>query len=182
MSTEQRIGDWLQVRSGRQFWPLDPRADEIDIDDIAWALSHQCRFSGHVSKFYSVAEHCVRVSYLVPPEDALWALLHDASEAYLIDLPKPLKALPEFAGYRAAEDAVMAAVCERFGLPVEMPETVVRADYVHLCAEARDLMPELNSWWQRCAEPLPWTVEPWTAEEARARFLARFGELTEAPQ
>src|ERR1039457_118422 len=81
--------------SGLRFWPLDPNPEKILIDDIAHALAHQCRFGGHASRFYSVAEHSVHVSRLCPPEDALWGLLHDASEAYLVDLPRPLKQLPE---------------------------------------------------------------------------------------
>ena len=74
-----------------------PNPDDIRIEDIAHALSNQCRFAGHAREFYSVAEHSVHVSQLCLPEHALWGLLHDASEAYLVDLPRPLKLLPEFA-------------------------------------------------------------------------------------
>src|ERR1017187_10636100 len=73
--------------SGIHFWPLLPNPADIRIEDIAHALSNQCRFAGHAREFYSVAEHSVRVSQLCPPEDALWGLLHDASEAYLTDVP-----------------------------------------------------------------------------------------------
>lgn len=87
---DKRRGDWMMTYSGRAFWPLDPRADEIDPLDIAHALSMLCRYGGHVRRFYSVAEHCVLMSHAVAPEHALWALLHDATEAYMVDLPRPI--------------------------------------------------------------------------------------------
>lgn len=111
----RRAGDWVLMPSGRPFWPIDPRADEIDIEDIAFSLSHLCRFGGHCKRFYSVAEHSVYVSRLVSPEAALWGLLHDASEAYVGDMPRPLKRmLPEFV---MMEGKVQQAVAERFSLP-----------------------------------------------------------------
>jgi hypothetical protein len=63
-------GNWIQTFTGRQYWPLDPREGDVYIEDIAHALSLQCRFTGHCRSFYSVAEHCVRVSHVVPSEDA----------------------------------------------------------------------------------------------------------------
>lgn len=116
ISSSVRRGDWLQTHTGVHFYPLDPRPEEIDITDIAHSLALQCRWAGHVKQHYSVAEHCVRVSRIVPKEDALWALLHDAAEAYLIDLPRPLKNLPEFSIYRMAENMIMTAVISRFEL------------------------------------------------------------------
>ena len=77
-SAPARKGNWMQTFTGRQFWPADPRADEIDIRDIAHALSMQCRYAGHCTQFYSVAEHCVLLANAIP-EQKLWALLHDAS-------------------------------------------------------------------------------------------------------
>src|ERR1017187_3148745 len=72
---------FISLFSGMRFWPLDPNPEKILIADIAHALAHQCRFGGHASKFYSVAEHSVHISQLCLPEHALWGLLHDASEA-----------------------------------------------------------------------------------------------------
>jgi hypothetical protein len=95
-------GGWMQTFTGRQFFPMDPRPEEVDPTDIAHALSLLCRYNGHVDRFYSVAEHCVHLSYVVPPEHALWALLHDATEAYVGDMISPLKI--HMPGYRAAED------------------------------------------------------------------------------
>src|ERR1035441_1601867 len=89
--------------SGVRFWPLIPNPADIRIEDIAHALSNQCRFGGHTREFYSVAEHSVRVSQLCTPENALWGLLHDASEAYLSDVTAPITELPQLEAYRAAE-------------------------------------------------------------------------------
>ena len=91
------LDGFIGTFSGLRFWPLAPNLEKILVEDIAHALAHQCRFGGHASRFYSVAEHSVHVSQLCLPEHALWGLLHDASEAYLVDLPRPLKLLPEFA-------------------------------------------------------------------------------------
>src|SRR4051794_15527189 len=97
-----RRGGWITTFSRRQFWPLDPHSDEIHIEDIAHSLSQQCRFGGHSRSFYSVAQHSCLVSALCKANDALWGLLHDASEAYLGDIPRPLKSLPEFEFYQKA--------------------------------------------------------------------------------
>jgi uncharacterized protein len=176
-----RRGDWMQVASGRQFYPLDPRPEEIEIGDIAHALSHLCRFGGHVRHFYTVGEHSVRVSRVCAPEDALWGLLHDASEAYLGDVVRPIKKQPEMACYLEAEARLMAVICERFGLPVEMPASVARADEILLATEARDLMGNhcLERWGSlRDIEPLTQTLSPWHQDAVGRVFLARFRELT----
>src|SRR3990167_1330499 len=137
--TNDRRGEWTQTFSGVQFWPLDPRPEEIRIEDIAHSLARQCRFAGHVKvDHYSVADHSVRVSYACDPADALWGCAHDFSEAYLVDVPRPLKRCPEFAFYREAERRMMLAICERFDLSPEEPESVRRADAVLLMTEKRD--------------------------------------------
>ena len=117
-----RKGDWMQTYTGRQFWPLDPRPEEVVIEDIARALSMQCRFAGHCAKFYSVADHSVRVSMLADENStlALAGLLHDAAEAYVVDVPRPLKRfLP---GYKEIEREVARAIEKRFGLPGDIFE------------------------------------------------------------
>jgi hypothetical protein len=141
-----RRGDWLCTASGRQFWPLDPRADEIRVEDIAHALARSCRFLGHCSRFYSIAEHSLLVARHTVGDEAtrLRALLHDAAEAYLPDMPRPLKHLPEFAWYRETERRIMDAVCERFGLELEEPASVKAADLRALATEARELMPRVS--------------------------------------
>lgn len=177
--SKERIGDWMQTANGRQFWPLDPRADEVHIDDIAHALANQCRFAGHCREFYSVAQHSVLVSFQVPAEDALWGLLHDASEAYLVDLPRPVKRASEIgAAYMRAETAVMAAICDHFGLPREEPSSIKEADNVILMTEVRDIMaPPPAPWRASGVKPLPLSIMTWTPGQARRRFFDRFEEL-----
>jgi hypothetical protein len=149
-----RLDGFIGTFSGLRFWPLDPNPAKILIDDIAHALAHRCRFGGHSSKFYSVAEHCVHVSQLCLPEHALWGLLHDASEAYLVDLPRPLKLLPEFAVYREAERRLQRAVAVRFGLAPEQPASVTEADDTMLWIEAHSLLGAAHSY------PLNSATEP----------------------
>jgi hypothetical protein len=155
---------------------MDPEPDDVDIEDIAHSLSNQCRFSGHTYHFYSVAEHCVRMSEVVPYEDAMWALLHDASEAYLVDLPRPIKHATGFEGYRDAEMAVMLAVLLRFNLPLEEPASVHDADLRLLETERRDLMTGAELW-TTGATPLPEKIEPWWPKDAEIRFLRRYERL-----
>lgn len=138
LAGQDRRGDWTATNSGIRFWPLDPRPSEVRIDDIAHSLSQLCRFGGHCNRFYSVAEHSLYVAQLCPPEHRLWGLLHDASEAYAVDIPRPLKrCLPD---YRVIEGRIMAAIAERFGLSPDMPQAVKEADESMLTEEAWRLM------------------------------------------
>lgn len=171
----KRPGDFMQTFSGRKFWPLDPRSDEVHIEDIAHALSMQCRYGGHCTRFYSVAEHSVLMARTFVNLDlALWALLHDAAEAYVADVPRPLKRfLP---GYKEAESKVMAAICDRFGLPHEMPERVKYADECILADEIRQAMAKM-AWHEEHATPLGVTLQFWDPERACEEFLAAFYAL-----
>lgn len=172
----KRAGDWMQTYSGRQFWPLDPRPDEIFIEDIAHALSMQCRFGGHTLHFYSVAEHCVHLAGAVSPPNALWALLHDASEAYLSDIIRPIR--PFLAGYKLAEAKLMFAVCLRFGLEPEQPEEISRADNAILVDE-RAIMAHCEAEWNDLPpEGIGIVPQCWEPAEAKRRFLAAFAVLT----
>jgi uncharacterized protein len=173
-------GGWIQTRFGKQFFHRNPSPESIDIADIAHALACQCRFSGHVREPYSVAQHSVLASQLVPAEDALWALLHDAAEAYVVDLPRPMKQLPEMAFYRELEKRAMEAICVRFDLPMEMPASVKRADEILLITEQRDLMGPQIEPWAVTAEPLPYRLIPWPWYTAELQFLKRFRELDAA--
>lgn len=180
---------YIETFTGVRFQPLAPVVADIRVADIAHALGNQCRFSGHVRSFYSVAEHCVRVSREVERRavsswrsHALWGLLHDASEAYLVDLPTPLKSDPLIGtGYRAAEATLMRAVCLRFGLPLEMPGIVAEVDAALLVTEVRDLMfarPEHWAAYEHIA-PLGERIVPWSPSVAAIEFRHRFNELTE---
>lgn len=173
----ERKGDWMQTYTGRQFWPIDPRPDEIHIEDIAHALSMMCRYNGHCRTFYSVAEHSILVSEHIPPEHALWGLLHDASEAYIADIVRPAKRF--IAGYCEAEDRIMSAVCERFGLSPTMPAEVKRVDNAILADEQRCIMAAPPAQWTLPEPALGVEIIGWTPWQAEERFLARYAELVE---
>ena len=92
MATKEQTSSGIITFTGKIIDPINPDPEDIDIRDIAHSLSQQCRFTGHTSEFYSVAEHSVLVSEAVPARDAALGLMHDATEAYLADLAKPIKA------------------------------------------------------------------------------------------
>lgn len=145
-----RKGNWIQTYTGKRFWPLDPRPEDIDPIDIAQALSQQCRFSGHTDRHYSVLEHSIRVARLVAKDLKAEALLHDASEAYLVDIPRPMKRLPEFEAYCDIETKVSNAICKRFSITEDLyPETTL-ADKAMLWWEYQALfnhhLPEWEKW------------------------------------
>lgn len=185
MIANERIGDWVGMASGRKFWPLDPRPEEVEIEDIAQALSNLCRFGGHCSAFYSVAQHSVWVARHVECERpgrpllALHALLHDAAEAYLGDVIRPLKGSMMVdrghgvsESFEVAERRVMAAIYRKFGMPrlSDADRAIIKhADNVALATEARDLMGDPQ--WPGLPEPHPEPVEPWMPGWARRVFL-----------
>lgn len=171
-------GPWIQTFTGRAVHLLDPRPEEIHIEDIAHALAHICRYTGHVEMFYSVAEHSLWASFLVPPHLRLTALLHDATEAYVNDLSKPLKNL--LPAYEAIEQKMWLAVAERFGIPSELPKEVKTVDKALLMAEhAMLLKPPPAPWGYRDVTPTPnfkpLCLAPIIGEIA---FLNRFITLT----
>lgn len=169
----------IQTFTGRLVNPLNLSVDDIDILDIAHSLAHQCRWGGHCRSHFSVAQHSVYVSRRVPSEDALWGLLHDASEAYLIDLPRPLKHHPEFGQvYQAAEAKVMATVAEKFGLVFPRPSSVKVVDDRMLATEYRDLMgggehPDGRD----LGEPYSDVLYGWLSSHAEQEFLDQFEKV-----
>lgn len=179
---------WLQTRSARAFDFASPSHDEIEIEDIAHALGHICRFLGHSRTFYSVAEHSVHVAELLMPAGrqlARWGLLHDAHKAYVGDVPTPLKRfLPE---YRRLEHIAGSAVRSKFGLFGPVLEPVKAVDGMILQFEAAALCePPPRPWQQTDRSWLPrsagslavgWKPPCWSPMEARDRFLALFSVL-----
>lgn len=170
--------------SGIVFRPLEPEPELIVLADVAHALANSCRFTGHVSSFYSVAEHSVRCSDLLQragysKREQKNALLHDASEAYLSDIARPVKRQPGFGEmYDGVEEPLMYAVAERFGINWPMTEAVHWADEVLLRTEQRDLMhgdyprEAADEWFP---EPLK-TLNPEQAEDAfRNAYVKLFG-------
>lgn len=175
---------FIETYMGETFSPLKPDPDQINIEDIAHSLARQCRFTGHSVFFYSVAEHSVRVAELLEKQGwermtCLWGLLHDASEAYLVDLPTPLKRSPSIGlPYQRAERHLMWAVCERFGLPISQPAVVGEADAILLATEVRDLMHGHRDYWRKIqAEPMAERIRPWSPEVAEYEFDRKFYEL-----
>jgi 5'-deoxynucleotidase YfbR-like HD superfamily hydrolase len=181
MSTVQFIkGPTIMLRSGSYLDLQDPDAGVVTIEDIAHALSNICRYTGHCIEFYSVAQHSVLVSQIVPPQDALAGLLHDAAEAFIGDVSKPLKIL--LPDYQEVERRVELAVFGRFGLSPQLPASVKIADRVLLRTEQRDLMGAEGHTWQftEGTQPLAERIVPVSPREAREAFLRRFEELAGA--
>jgi hypothetical protein len=170
-------GSWMQTYTGRQFYPLAALVEDIDPEDIAHALSLICRYGGHVDRFYSVAEHCVLMSHTVAPEHAAWALLHDATEAYVGDMVRPLKHhMPE---YRDIEDRLMAVIAKRFGLAsATMPAEVKDADNRILLTERAALMSNTRHAWQQDGlEPLAVDVRGLLPRQIERVYLNRMADL-----
>ncbi len=172
------IGPTILLHSGVYFDFLDPASSPFTIKDIAHALAMICRFAGQCGRFYSVAEHSVYVSRLVPPEHALAGLMHDAAEAFIGDVSKPLKGL--LSDYRVIEARVEAAVLGRFGVALPLPPSIKEADLDMLVTEQSQIMRNRGKDWDstRGRTPPAITIECWPPEKACTRFVDRFYELT----
>ncbi|TGQ19585.1 hypothetical protein EN860_019680 [Mesorhizobium sp. M00.F.Ca.ET.217.01.1.1] len=168
----------MQTFTARQFWPLDARPEEVHIEDIAHALSLQCRYAGHCRNFYSVAEHSVLIArWLVDVgesvETALAGLMHDATEAYLVDMPRPVKrSLHE---YRIHEAALWRVIAKRYGLPEELPAIVHGADQRIIADELVNMLP--MAWHGKHDSPLGVKLELWSPNRAEQEFLAAYVAL-----
>lgn len=169
------VGPTILLASGNYFDFENPEGSVYTIHDIANGLAHICRFTGQCHTFYSVAEHSVHCSRLVPPEDAFAALMHDASEAMMGDVSRPLKSLlPE---YKRIEKRVEAAILGHFGLPESLPPSVKKADMQMLAVEQKQCMSNSDKWPGieiDGPEPVIQFLHP---ERAYAAFMARFNEL-----
>ena len=161
-------GHWIETFTGKQFHYLAPEPGEICIEDIAHALALTCRFGGHCREFYSVAEHSYRVMQLIPLRDRLAALLHDAHEAYLHDVPRPIKA--DILGYRILADKIQRAINETFRLTFFSPGELRFADDTLLATEARDLMTGYLTW-ASLPLPLERRIQPVSWQLAERLFL-----------
>jgi hypothetical protein len=183
---------WIQTARGRAFDLAAPDPEDVDVHDIAHALSLQTRFCGHCAWHYSVAQHCVAVAGIVfatDPTLALGALLHDASEAYHADWSSPLKAILRTLAPDAlnVEARIEAAIAARFGVLLRHP-VIKAADLIMLATEKRDLFDALQPayadrnqaahWFAATgyapATPLPGKIWEWAPRQAESEFLKAF--------
>lgn len=176
-------GPYLQTVSGRFVNPFDPDPEQLDAGDIARALANVCRFGGHCRPFYSVAQHSVIVSELVEArggdaEDVFAALMHDATEAYLGDMPHPIKhRSPLGAAFREAEAALEAVLRERFSIKADVPD-IKRVDRALLATERRSVSGESWAWPElEGVEALELELVPLGPDDAERAFTARYAEL-----
>ncbi|MEM7765229.1 MAG: hypothetical protein AAF290_14275, partial [Pseudomonadota bacterium] len=170
-------GNFISTYSGQRFYIEDPNVQDIPIFDIAHALSMKCRFNGHTKTFYSVAEHSVYVSEYVPAEDALWGLLHDISEAFLPDVPRPVK--PFISGFKSLERKIMGSAIDTFGLPQTEPQSVHDVDKHIVASEAAVLFAERPDWihaYDMNVAPVHKRCIGWPPNVARAQWIHRFKE------
>jgi hypothetical protein len=172
-----RAGEWMQTYSGNKFWPSDPRPDEIHIGDIAASLSKMCRFGGHCLNFYSVAEHSVHCARHVAEPFRLAALLHDASEAYIVDIPRPIK--PSLSGYYEIESGIMGVIAAKYGFQWPLPPEVKHVDNSILRDEREQNMAGMNVISSVWGDPLPGLgveLQFWDPDQAKEMFLDEFHE------
>jgi uncharacterized protein len=170
------VGPTIMLRSGALFDFLDPWSSSFTIEDIAHGLSNICRYAGQCRKFYSVAEHSIYVSH-VAQEFEYPALMHDAAEAFLGDITRPLKQLvPEF---KRIEAEVERVIFSRFGIEWPVPPEVKSADLKVLAAEQAQIMPLGTDQWARTSNIIPADilVENWCPELAKRKFLERFESI-----
>ncbi len=168
----------ILLQSGNYYHFLDPDKNSFNLEDIAQSLSNTCRFGGHCHPYYSVAQHSILVSQIVPEEFAMAGLMHDAAEAFVGDIPSPFKTLIKSV-YGPLEDAAHAAVADRFGLSLTLPLCVKEADLRLLVTEKRDLMPQTDVDWPMIHgyEPMDDVIIPMSASYAKAEFLLRFSQI-----
>jgi hypothetical protein len=164
------------LHSGAWFDFCAPSESDFTIEDIAHGLANICRYSGQCSRFYSVAEHSLLVSDVAAGFE-FEALLHDAAEAFLGDITRPLKQmLPE---YKRIERDVESAILQRFDVPLPLPKEVKQADLRVLAAEQRQIMPEGTDGWVRGQKVLPAdvVVRHLSPDDAKRIFMERFEAL-----
>jgi len=174
----KRKGDWMHTYTGRKFYPLDPREDEINIIDIAHALSMNCRYNGHTKKFYSVAEHCVLMTDYLPQELKLAGLLHDSAEAYMSDLIHPIKKnMPKF---YEIENRLLNRIYQRYNIEIIEDEWdfVKQIDFDIAGDEKEQAMNNPNNIeWEIIGVGLGAKLKFWSPELAKVHFLLKFVEL-----
>lgn len=173
---------WIQTYSNKKFHILAPRREEICVEDIAHALSMQCRYTGHCRWHYSVAQHAYLASLFVAAPFAYEALHHDDSEAYICDMNRPMKHFTAAGeAYLEVEDVIQTTINAIFGLPYDMSPEVKEADTRMLYAEKAVLMPPMEwgeDWGIGTENPAPVAVKRWSPLYAEMMYLWRHYQLT----
>lgn len=184
---ESNRGDYIVTLSGTLFYPRDPQPEDMHLSDIANALANLCRYGGHVPKFYSVAQHsvlCARMAEKMRLHHALVAatLMHDAGEAYLVDMPRPIKKM--LAEYRALEAGIDKVIAEKWCLNLSpMPSIVKEIDNRMLATEASQFFPDHPvKWWEGTGEYAfklydDLKITPWSPSRASRQFLLMAARL-----
>jgi uncharacterized protein len=164
--------------------PLDLKPEQVRVEDIAHSLSNLCRYTGHTREFYSVAQHSVYVSQLVPAYLALAALFHDAQEYVLNDVSRPIKYDPYYGkairGAQKRAEAVIQEALHIHWLEQAEHDIIKDADNTMLATERDQLLPEPERAKWDIVEGIPRadiTIRPWSPREARRRFMARYEEV-----
>lgn len=183
----REANQYIRVHTGIKFFPLDPWISEITIEDIAHAGSNNCRWGGHCDEFLSVDQHCCMVHDLVPARLRRVALLHDASESYILDMPRPIKY--QMPAYLRTEENLMECIAARFGFHLGQLEEIKGADDFVLyyerqrnfsCGGAIEVLSDraVDFYFDNCV--FDWSTRPlipWTQKRSRQEFLQRFYDL-----
>jgi len=183
--TKYKAVFFIETYTGRKFDPLNPKPGAISVLDIAHALSNQCRYSGHTRRHYSVAQHsCLLADYTQhvlkrPALECLQILMHDAPEAYLVDVPRPVKQfMPEF---RQWDKNVNDAIRIWLGVTdLPIPEYQDEIDSRIISDERAQLMSDSGNDWGHDREPLGVEIAAWTPEYAEKQFLLRYAVYAHA--
>lgn len=181
MQTQDVDKAYIATYTGKKFFLLEPRIEDIDVIDIAHALAMQCRWTGHCRFHYSIAQHAYYCSLLGPESEAFHRLNHDDSEAYISDMNRPLKHYTDAGtAYMKVEEPLQNLIYDAFGLSRIEPASVKLADNAMLYTEKAQIMGykfgEAEKWSVDEAQA-PITIEQWSPEKAERMFLTRFHEL-----
>lgn len=167
---------WIETFSGRRFDVLDPQPEQFTIEDIAHSLSLLCRWTGQCKHFYSVGQHSYLGSFLTPKEDALWFLLHDASEAFIGDMHRPMKHHTDAGkAYSTVEEKIMRTIARKFDLSWPEPAIVKQVDTMMLFSEREQLMKPIHWDWEAQAADVK--ISEMSSREVEVLFLNRFYQL-----
>jgi hypothetical protein len=171
---------WIQTLSGKKFSYLDPQPESICKCDIVHALSREPRYAGHTLFNYTVGQHSVLCSQMIDQTYALQAFMHDFAEAYIKDIPHPLKVLidEESGGVlKEIENGIMYAICDKYGVAYPFPCEVKKADMRMMATERKYLLGASPEPWDVEEEPYDIRIECWKYAQVVDNMFSRWSEL-----